>query len=165
MAGVTALLLGLAPRRAQVLHDVVHALVAHPELAAHHRGQALVEQLRRRLLQDDAARAQLQRLDRLRRIDRRRQQDRPDREAEVDQLLQRLQAVRSRHREVEQQDVGPQAGHLRDRLLAVARLADHLEPRVRLEQPAQAVSEDRVVVGDHDANGSVPLRHGASVGW
>ncbi len=90
--------------------------------------------------------------DRLDPVDRRGQQHRTHREPEVGQLLQRLQPVGPRHREIEQQDVGPELRHLRHRLVAVARFAHHLEAGVGLEQPAQAVAEDGMVVGDHDSD-------------
>jgi hypothetical protein len=54
---------------------------------------------------------------------------------------------------------------LRHRCLAVARLSDHCEARIGLQQPAEAVAEDGVIVGDHDANRLVPVRHGASLEW
>ncbi len=154
---------GLAGHFAQVLHDVVHPVMADPELAGHHRLQAPVEELRRRVLENHAARAELKRGDRLVPIDRRGQQHGTDREPELAQLLQSLQPVGPRHGEIEQQDVRLELRDLRDGFDAVPRLADHLEARVGVEQATETVPEDGVVVGDHDANRLLPVTHSASL--
>ena len=147
---------GVAPRLAsrlgapQLLDDVLHALVADPVLAVHHAVQALEQQLRGRFLEDHAAGAETQRLHRLGRVDRRRQQHRSDRQAEFEEVLERLEAVGSRHRQVEQQHVGAERRRLRDRLVTVSRLADDFESRFRAQQSPQPVPEDRVIVRDDD---------------
>ena len=61
----------------------------------------------------------------------------------------RLDPVEPRHLHVHHRQVGLELARERDRLLAVARLADHLVPRP-LEQPAQVEADDRLVLGDQD---------------
>ena len=57
-----------------------------------------------------------------------------------------LEAVEQRHRDVHDDDVGPERGQLH-RLPAVVGFADDLDLAVGKEQGAQALADDRVVVG------------------
>ena len=81
------------------------------------------------------------------------------------ELAGRLDPVEPRHADVHQDDVGTQAAHQLDRLLAVGRLADHFDPRCRVEHAAEARPGDRLVVGDR-APGSCSCReaHGQAGG-
>jgi len=64
------------------------------------------------------------------------------------------------HVEVKKDQVRIQLAGLRDAGGAVVRFADHLEPRVHLEQLAGALAEQGVVVNDQYAHVSAPW-HGA----
>jgi hypothetical protein len=61
-----------------------------------------------------------------------------------------LEPVQVRHRDVHHDHVRARALDLDHGLVAVAGLAHHLHARVALQQRAQAVAEDRVVVGEED---------------
>src|SRR6185436_12254886 len=75
-------------------------------------------------------------------------------------LPRRLEAVQVRHADVQDDDVGTQPLRLVARFAPVDGLADELPALLRLEQRAQALADDLVVVGDEDAD---RLRlHGAS---
>jgi hypothetical protein len=52
--------------------------------------------------------------------------------------------------EIHHDHVGRERGGLRDRLVAVRRLADDLDPLQVAEDRGQAGAEHRVVVGDED---------------
>jgi hypothetical protein len=60
--------------------------------------------------------------------------------------------------DVEQDDVGALAGGGRDRVGAVARLPDHLHVVLRLEDPAQPLADEHVVVHEQDP-GAVVNEH------
>ena len=66
----------------------------------------------------------------------------------ADDAAGRLDPVQHRHADVHQHHVRPQPGRLRDRLLAVAGLADHGHVRLAVEDLAQADPHERLVVGD-----------------
>ena len=68
------------------------------------------------------------------------------------QALQRADAVEPRHHEVEQDHVGVGARGGVDRGLAVAGLGDDLDVVLEVEERAQALAHDRVVVGEQDAD-------------
>ena len=81
-----------------------------------------------------------------------RQHDHARRRRRLAQPRQRRDAVEPRHREVEQHDVGREPLRLGDRGLAVGRLPDDLDVVLQVEERAQALAHDRVVVGDQDAD-------------
>ena len=62
----------------------------------------------------------------------------------------RLDPVEHGHAYVHQDDVGPQAARFRDRLLAVARLADDVCLRLGVEDLAQTDADKRLVVCDQN---------------
>ena len=62
----------------------------------------------------------------------------------------RFDAVHVRHRDVHEDDVGPQRMRLRDRLDAVGRIADDRELRPRVENVAERRAHRRVVVDDEN---------------
>ena len=62
----------------------------------------------------------------------------------------RLDAVHARHPQVHQHDVGGVLGGERERLLAVGRGADELDPVEQAEQRAEALAHDALVVGEQD---------------
>jgi len=57
-----------------------------------------------------------------------------------------------RHGEAEQQDIRLKLLNQLHRFLAVARLAYDRQIRLRLEQPAEALATEGLVVGDRDPN-------------
>lgn len=71
-------------------------------------------------------------------------------------LRQRGQPVHSRHRQVEEYEIGLEGPGLGDRLLAVFGRADDVESLLR-EQSRERISREGVVVHDEDAFGHVPL--------
>ena len=62
----------------------------------------------------------------------------------------RLDAVSARHDHVHDDDIRMKRSDLRDRLLPVARLADHLDPGLVVQQSAKALAQDPVVVDEQD---------------
>jgi len=76
-------------------------------------------------------------------------------------LLDELDAALAGHRHVEDQHVEGLGAHAGHHLVAVRRLGDDVKVVRRLEQLAQSLAEDRVVVGDDDADGR--FRHAGRV--
>ena len=66
------------------------------------------------------------------------------------------EAVDAGHADVHQHDVGALAARERDRLVAVARLADHLDVVLGVEQGPEAPAHQRLVVGEHDPDHRCP---------
>src|SRR6185295_15691837 len=64
----------------------------------------------------------------------------------------RLDAVDARHVEVHQDDVGLGLARALHGLLAIGGEGDELHVGQRLDETAEAVSDDAVVVGDEDAD-------------
>ena len=71
-------------------------------------------------------------------------------------LLHRPDAVEPRHLEVHQHDVRREPRRLGDRLDAVARLADDLDPLLQAEERAEPLADDLVVVDDEHADRAQP---------
>ena len=72
--------------------------------------------------------------------------------AAVDEPPGRLEPVEVRHADVHQDDVGVELAGCPERLLAVARLADDLDVRLRLEDHAEARAHESLVVDDQDTD-------------
>ena len=122
-----------------------------PDLAGMHLADALDEQLRGGLLENDARGPELHRLDKLVLVVGGGQHDHSGLVAGGLQPLQRGETVEPRHLQVEQQDVGlAAAADISSTCRAVLRLRDDLEILFQGQQPAQAVAEDRMVVRHHD---------------
>ena len=68
----------------------------------------------------------------------------------LDDLPRRFDAVQQRHRHVENGDVGLVLFGQPHRLAAVARFRDHLPVRPLLEQLAQPLPDDGVIIGEED---------------
>ena len=99
-------------------------------------------------------------------LDRGREQDDPGPpscEPLAGESPQRREPAAAGHGQVEQEQVGRRAAHGRERLVRRRGLAGDDEVGLGLEQPAQAVPEDRVVVGDHHGGGR-RLGHAALLG-
>ena len=60
--------------------------------------------------------------------------------------------VHARHLDVEDREVGIQLAYELDRVVAAAGLADHLVT-LFLEDLLEVQTDDRLVLGDHDAHG------------
>src|SRR5207245_2507820 len=87
-------------------------------------------------------------------VDPERRQDQHARfRAGLGEPARRLEPVDARHADVHQHDVRAVPERELDRLPALARLADHLDRRVELEQLAEARPDERLVIDDQDANG------------
>ena len=80
----------------------------------------------------------------------RREHEDPGRVGALGQGPDRRGAIDIRHPQVHQDDVRVQGFGHGDRLRSVGRLAEHLELRVALEDPAQPVTHDRVIVDDQE---------------
>src|SRR5262249_26151615 len=106
----------------------------------------------RRVLQEPALRARAHGAKERIRIVERGQDDARHGSAE---RLEDADPAAPRHAQVEERDVGARVAQDRERLLAVARLAGHREVRLELEQAAQALAHDRLVLDDYDPE----LRH------
>jgi hypothetical protein len=76
----------------------------------------------------------------------------PGRVADLGQLVDRARTVDLGHPEVHEDDVGPEPLGRNHRLAAVGRLADDLELRIAVEDAAEAVADDRVIVDDEQAD-------------
>ena len=68
------------------------------------------------------------------------------------QLTSRFEPVASRHPDVHQHDLRTQAASLGDDLEAVGGLAHDLDVLLRVENHAEAVTHERLIVGDEDPN-------------
>ena len=77
----------------------------------------------------------------------------------VEQHSSRFDAVERRHADVHQHDVRPQPERLRDGVLAVLSLADHLDVLLGVQNHAEAGPDERLVVDDqHADDAAVPRR-------
>jgi hypothetical protein len=141
--------------RSQRVHQLRHALASHPILAGHHGADRVDQQLRRGFLHHEAARAKLQRLDDFVALDARCENDCARRQRFVVQLAQYLEAWPARHREVEQQNIRLDAPGDVDGFVAIPGFSDHFEALFGLEQLAESVAENRVIVGDDYPNGLI----------
>ena len=64
-----------------------------------------------------------------------------------------------RHPDVREDDVGPLGFHRGEQRVQVAGRGNDLDVGMRLEQPARALADEIVVVGEHETN-----RHPSSLG-
>jgi hypothetical protein len=73
-----------------------------------------------------------------------------------------VNAIESRHLEVEEQDIGIRICHQSERVLTRSGFATDLEIRLCFEHGNEAVADDRMVIRDADADARatvhVPLR-------
>ena len=102
-------------------------------------------------LEHVARRAGLQRLEEVLLVVVHGEHQHPQRRAAAGELARGLKAGQARHRDVEHGEVDVVAQPLLDRLGAVARLGDHVEVGLGVEDHAQAAADDGVVVGEQDA--------------
>ena len=72
-------------------------------------------------------------------------------------MRQRRQPVHAGHRQVEEDELGPEPAGLDDRLLAVGRLPDDVEA-VLPQERRESLARERVIVGDQDAFHMRPYR-------
>jgi len=128
-----------------------HILVVHDTL------DAINQETRRRLLENNAAGPQLYGSHEFIRVDSRRQKHDANRRG-VDRG-QRFKATHSRHRHVEQQHVRFDVEGELQRLHAVSSLADHLKAWLALEQPPEPIPQDLVIVGNCDPDTASWFRH------
>src|SRR5579863_10107281 len=136
-----------------VLQQVGHTFMSHPELTRHHRANAFSHQLRRRVFQHDATRTEFDCLNNLPFLNGYTEDYRADGTRGVGQLSQNFQARPLGHSQVEQQNVGTQLPHQADHLNAVRGFPDYLHIRLGLDQSPEAEAKNRMIVGDQDAYG------------
>ena len=109
-----------------------------------------------RLLQHVAARAGGERLANVRRIVLHREHQHASLGC-IDHLGAGFETRAPRHDDVEEHDIGLLEARCEDTAVAVARLPDHLDVVLAVEQEPQACSDDCVIVDDEDAD-----RHGSA---
>ena len=68
------------------------------------------------------------------------------------QFAQHVHARHARHRQVEQQNVGSQLSRLGNRFGAVGGFAHDFQLRLRLQQAAQAIAKNGVVIRDDNTH-------------
>ena len=121
----------------------------------------LDQQLRPGVLEQEAARARLERTVHVLVQVERRDHDHRERVRHVGsgEPAGGLDAVQLRHPDVEQADVGRSSRALRHRLAAVGGLTHHLDPRLRVEDHRQAGADQLLVVGDQhpDRHATAPV--------
>src|SRR5262249_40519032 len=149
----------------QVADDVRDGVAADPVLASDDAADRLEQEVGGRRLQDDAPRAELERLDELDVLDRHREDEDARRVRGSAQLPKRVEAARAGHREVEEEHVRPELAGETHGVGPVRGLAHHREASLVVEQTAQAIAEDWMVVRDHDPDRLALARsHRASCG-
>jgi hypothetical protein len=80
------------------------------------------------------------------------EQDRANRGFLAGEFPQNFHAGHARHSEIEQQDIGLERLRKRNRLLAIGCFGNHLKVGLSYEETAQAIAENRVVIGNDKAN-------------
>jgi hypothetical protein len=123
-------------------------------VAGRHGAHRRHELLRRRCLQQEAARPGAQRLIEVLVLVEGGQHHDAGVGALAGQRARCCDAVEVRHADVHQRDVGLRTAHQLDGLLAVGGVADHLEVALRLQDHAEPAAHDALVVcdGDPDAH-------------
>ena len=90
---------------------------------------------------------------------------RPGFHFEVAQPADGLHPVQVRHGDVEHEDVGQQALDQLEGLLAVGRLRHDLDVARLLEEGTEALPDQVVIVGHHDADHGVPFQGTRATTW
>ena len=144
------------------LHDFGGHAIIEPNFAGVNAVNALYEQVGGGLLEDHAASAEAHGADNVAIIFRGGENDDARRNRIEIDFFEDGEAVFIGHAEIEQQDIGLEFGEELDALGAVLRFADDGDFFVAIEQFAQAVAKNRVVVRHQDANLLFSLRHIAS---
>jgi hypothetical protein len=80
------------------------------------------------------------------------QHENPRRIVRSDDLPGRLDPIKVRHANIHEDDIGPQLGREAHRFRPVVGFTDNLEVGSRLNDQAESVADERLVVGDQDAN-------------
>ena len=124
-------------------------------IARRHDAHRLGELRGRRVLEQEAARARAHRLvDVLVEVERGEHED-PGPRLAGDEPARRLDAVQPRHAHVHEHDVRLVQARELDGLRAVRRLADDGDVGLRLEDHAKAAADQRLIVGQQDADHGV----------
>src|SRR5216684_3386302 len=141
------------------LHDLGGHAIVEPDFAGVHAVDALHQQVRGRLLEDHAARAEAHGANHIAIVfgggehnDARRQG------IEID-FLEDGQAVFIGHAQIEEKNIGLELGEEPDALRAILRFADDGYVLVGIKEFAEAIAKNRVVVREKDANLLFSLGH------
>ena len=131
---------------------------ADPILTLQDRSNALEENLRRGVLEDDASSAQLQGLNDLFCVDARSRDQRAQRGGRTD-LAEGREPAYTGHGEVEKKDVRLERSCKPKRVLTILSFPNDLKAGLGLEELPQSGAKQRVIVRDQDADGTLGFRH------
>ncbi len=134
-----------------------------PDLAAVDFADALHDELRRGLLEDDAGAAEFHGLDEFVLIFGGGEHDHFDALVELGDGLERGEAVQVGHAEVEQEHVGVEFLNAVEDFAAVVGLAYDVEILLQAEQLAEAIPDDGVVIGDQNSDSGLFRFHRSGV--
>ncbi len=134
---------------ADLLHQPARDRAGERSLAVRDAAEEVDDALRRLVLQQVAGRAQPDRAQEVRVVLGCGQDDDRRVGGGLADPRERREAVHPRHRQIEDDQVGAQRTRLLDRLGAVGRLPDDVEP-ARREEPRERFARERMVVGDED---------------
>jgi len=122
-------------------------------VAGHHAVDALEQYFRGRFLQHNPARAELQRARDVGVVDAVGEHDGPHTGALRGDLLQGFERGARGGWAIEHENVGPRPVDEGDRVRSIARLADDEQARFGRQQPAQAISRNRMVISNDNPDG------------
>ena len=144
------------------LHDFGGHTVVEPDFAGVNAVNAFYEKVGRRLFEDDAASAEAHGADNVAIVFRSRQDDNArGNRIEID-FFEDGEAVFFRHAQVEQENVGLQLGEQLDALGAILSFANDGDVLIAINEFAEAIAKNRVIVGHENSNLLFGLRHNLS---
>src|SRR5882724_8971397 len=149
-------------RLCEGLHDFGGHTVVEPDFAGVNTVNAFYEEVGRRLFEDDATGAKTHGADNIAIVFRSRQDDNAcgDR-IEID-FFEDGEAVLFRHAQIEQENIGLQLGEQLDALGAILSFADDGDVLIAINEFAEAVAKNRVIVGHENSHLLFGLRHNLS---
>src|SRR5438105_2479407 len=125
---------------------------SNPKLTFADRTNTLEQQLRRRRLQHNPTRSQLQRGGHGKRLNGGGEQDGAQRQFLAREFAKHFHSRHARHREIQQKNVGLQFGGQRNGVLSVRSFGNHLKVLLGGKQASQAVTKNRMIIGDENSN-------------
>src|SRR5712692_3019682 len=141
------------------LHDFGGHAIVEPDFAGVHAVDALHQQVRGRLLEDHAARAEAHGANHIAIVFGGGEHDDARRQGIEIDFLEDGQAVFIGHAQVKEKNIGLELGEELDALRAILRFADEGYVLVGIEEFTEAVAKNRVVVRKKDANLLFSLGH------